>query len=68
MGLRHRAGLGITEGTDAVALMVSEETGGITVAADGRIYTHLDETRLRGLLTRLLDSHGGRFTAAAAER
>ncbi|MEX0786422.1 MAG: diadenylate cyclase CdaA [Dehalococcoidia bacterium] len=56
MGLRHRAGLGVTEGTDAVALMVSEETGTIAVAADGRIYSRLDETRLRGLLTRLLDS------------
>jgi len=56
MGLRHRAGLGVTEGTDAVALMVSEETGTIAVAADGRLYPRLDEARLRGLLTRLLDS------------
>ena len=56
MGLRHRAGLGITEGTDAVSLMVSEETGMIAVAADGRLYSRLDETRLRGLLARLLDS------------
>ena len=57
MGLRHRAGLGVTEGTDAVSLMVSEESGTIAVAADGRLYPHLDETRLRGLLTRLLDSN-----------
>ena len=57
MGLRHRAGLGVTEGTDAVALMVSEETGTVAVAADGRLYPRLDETRLRGLLTRLLDSN-----------
>lgn len=56
MGLRHRAGLGVTEGTDAVSLMVSEETGMVAVAADGRLYTRLDETRLRGLLLRLLDS------------
>ncbi|MBI4571304.1 MAG: DNA integrity scanning protein DisA nucleotide-binding domain protein, partial [Chloroflexi bacterium] len=56
MGLRHRAGLGVTEGTDAVSLMVSEETGMVAVAADGRLYTRLDETRLRGLLSRLLDS------------
>ena len=58
MGLRHRAGLGVTEGTDAVSLMVSEETGTIAVAADGRLYPRLDEARLRGLLTRLLDSNG----------
>jgi diadenylate cyclase len=57
MGLRHRAGLGVTEGTDAVSLMVSEETGTVAVAADGRLYPRLDEARLRGLLTRLLDSN-----------
>ena len=57
MGLRHRAGLGVTEGTDAVALMVSEESGTIALAADGRMYPHLDGTRLRGLLERLLDSN-----------
>ncbi len=56
MGLRHRAGLGVTEGTDAVSLMVSEETGTVAVAADGRLYSHLDGPRLRGLLARLLDS------------
>jgi diadenylate cyclase len=57
MGLRHRAGLGVTEGTDAVSVMVSEETGMVAIAADGRLYTRLDEARLRGLLTRLLDSN-----------
>jgi uncharacterized protein (TIGR00159 family) len=54
LGTRHRAGLGITERTDAVSLVVSEETGGISVAADGRMYTRLDEARLRGLLNRLM--------------
>lgn len=56
MGLRHRAGLGVTERTDAVSLMVSEETGLVAVAEDGRLYARLDETRLRALLSRLLDS------------
>ena len=55
MGLRHRAGLGVTEGTDAVSLMVSEETGMVAIAADGRLHSRLDETRLRVLLQRLLD-------------
>jgi diadenylate cyclase len=54
LGTRHRAGLGITERTDAVSLVVSEQTGDISVAADGRIYTRLDERRMRGLLARLL--------------
>ncbi len=56
MGMRHQAGLGVTEGTDAVSVMVSEETGMVSVAADGRLYARLDETRLRELLGRLLGS------------
>jgi diadenylate cyclase len=56
MGLRHRAGMGVTERTDAVSVMVSEETGLVAVAADGRLYARLDEPRLRGLLRRLLES------------
>jgi diadenylate cyclase len=54
LGTRHRAALGITERTDAVSVVVSEETGGISVAADGRMYTRLDDARLRALLDRLL--------------
>jgi diadenylate cyclase len=54
LGLRHRAGLGITEATDAISVMVSEETGAVSLAADGRLYPRLDDARLRGLLTRLL--------------
>jgi diadenylate cyclase len=61
MGTRHRAGLGITERTDAVSVIVSEETGQISVAADGRMHTRLDEARLRSTLERLL---GGRWNGA----
>lgn len=42
LGTRHRAALGITEQTDAVALVVSEETGGITLARDGRLSESLE--------------------------
>jgi diadenylate cyclase len=47
MGLRHRASLGVTEGTDAVAVVVSEETGLISVARNGRLVRGLDA---KGLL------------------
>ncbi len=47
VGTRHRAGLGITEASDAVAVMVSEETGGIAFAADGRLDRHLTPDQLR---------------------
>ena len=58
LGTRHRAGLGITEQTDAVSVIVSEETGRISVAAEGRMHTRLDEPRLRALLDRLLAGRG----------
>jgi diadenylate cyclase len=51
LGTRHRAALGISEVTDAVAVVVSEETGVISVASGGRIIRRLDADRLRNLLT-----------------
>ena len=53
LGTRHRAAVGITEQTDAIAVVVSEETGIISVAHNGRMVRHLDENRLRGILQRL---------------
>ena len=47
VGTRHRAGLGITEATDAVAVIISEETGGISMAVDGRLERHLTPDQLR---------------------
>lgn len=50
MGLRHRASLGISEVSDAVAVVVSEETGAISVAHNGRMIRRLDQNRLRNIL------------------
>lgn len=50
MGLRHRAALGISEVSDAVAIVVSEETGSISVVHGGRIIRRLDQTRLENIL------------------
>ncbi len=50
MGLRHRAALGTSEVSDAVALVVSEETGAISVAFGGRIIQRLGRERLEGVL------------------
>lgn len=60
MGTRHRAALGITEETDAVALVVSEETGDISIACRGSIMQALSEETLVQELNRLLlHSSGG---------
>lgn len=51
MGLRHRASLGITEVSDAIAVVVSEETGAISIAHSGRMLRRLDPDRLENILT-----------------
>ena len=50
LGTRHRAAIGITEGTDAISLVVSEETGLITYVEGGDVKRNLDTTQLRKLL------------------
>jgi len=50
MGLRHRAALGISEVSDAVSVVVSEETGAISVTHNGRMIRRLDQSRLRNIL------------------
>ena len=53
LGTRHRAAIGVTEGTDAIAVVVSEETGMMAVAHNGRLVRRLDEGELNRLLFRL---------------
>jgi len=50
LGLRHRAGIGVTETTDAIAIIVSEERGSVSIAHNGRIIRRLDSERLGGVL------------------
>ena len=53
LGTRHRAAIGITEATDAVSLIVSEETGIISMARDGKLTRYLDTKSLTILLTEI---------------
>jgi len=60
LGTRHRAGVGLTEETDAVAIIVSEETGFISMAMDGRLETKLDMGTMRELLTDMFSAQKGK--------
>ena len=55
-GMRHRAALSISSQTDAIVIVVSEETQAISIASSGRIIGGLDEERLRRVLSSLLRS------------
>ncbi len=54
LGSRHRAALGVTEENDAVAIVVSEETGGVSLILDGALERNLDADRLRARLKSLV--------------
>jgi len=56
LGLRHRAALGVTQETDAIAVVVSEETGGISVALDGRFRLDINAEELEIFLAEHLGS------------
>lgn len=51
LGLRHRSAMGISEVSDAIAIVVSEETGNISVAMNSRFYLNLDAHKLEQLLS-----------------
>lgn len=52
LGTRHRAGIGISEVSDSLTIIISEETGGISVASKGKLYQNLDEDALRKQLSK----------------
>ncbi len=54
LGTRHRAAMGLTEETDAIAIVVSEETGNVSISTRGRLSRDFDEERLRKFLAGVL--------------
>ncbi|MBR1669324.1 MAG: diadenylate cyclase CdaA [Butyrivibrio sp.] len=57
LGTRHRAGIGVSEATDAMVIIVSEETGKISVAYEGELERALDSDRLRERLRVIQNKH-----------
>ena len=55
MGTRHRAAIGITEGTDAISLVVSEETGLITFVENGEVRRNVEATQLRSMMLKAME-------------
>jgi len=60
LGTRHRAGIGISEVSDAVAVIVSEETGTISIAKDGKLTRYLDSNTLKEILVNLVIPQGNK--------
>lgn len=58
LGSRHRAAIGVTTGSDAIAIVVSEETGIISIAEDGKLEQHITEEELRKRLTSVIIDAG----------
>ncbi len=55
LGTRHRAAMGMTESSDALIVIVSEETGAISMAVEGKLQRFLDTSTLRDLMNQTLD-------------
>ena len=68
MGTRHRAGIGLSENSDALVIIVSEETGTISLAMGGRLTRNYDKEKLKKTLLSIMQDRENKKVKSAGEK
>ena len=68
LGTRHRAAIGLSEISDALVIVVSEETGVISLAANGRLTRNYDKEKLRSILIKIIEKRNTKNVRSASEK
>ena len=68
LGTRHRAAIGLSENSDALIIVVSEETGVISLAVNGRLTRNYDKEKLRSILLRIMEKRDAKKVKTASEK
>ncbi len=68
LGTRHRAAIGLSENSDALVIVVSEETGVISLAVNGRLTRNYDKEKLKSILLKIMEKRDGKKVKTASEK